>query len=153
MTMTPKRSAGDGSSGEHPVHTRGYWDAVQNGHFVLERCVECRRYAHPPVGACRYCGGHVEFVSSAGTGVIYSATKMFYQAVPTTIRTVPYWVAVVALDEQDGLRIVVPVEDTPDDQVRPDAPVEITIREVAAGGRRIPVAVVKAADPLPERSP
>lgn len=126
------------------VHTQPFWDSVQAGEFVLEHCGQCGRYSHPPVGACRNCAGPVEFVPVDVHGVIYSASKMHYQAVPEAVRKAPYWVAIVDLNVQGGVRIVVPVVETADELIVPGVKVRIEIRELPGGGRRIPVAVVEA---------
>lgn len=137
-------------AGTQPVHTRPFWEAAARGEFVLERCTVCRKFAHPPLGACRSCGGPVEFEHAEGRGVIYSATKTYYQAIPASIRKAPYWVAVVDLDVQPGLRIVVPVEESADELIRPEADVRIVIREVPGGGRKVPVAVVEPPQAAPD---
>lgn len=89
--------------------SRGFWEAVEQGVFALEKCIECGWRSHPPVGACKRCGGDVRIDEVSGEGRIYALTRTHYQAVPTSIGTVPYTVAVVELAMQPQLRIVVPI--------------------------------------------
>lgn len=82
---------------------RGYWTGGQSGQLRIERCRACRRYQHPPEGACATCGDGVELVEVSGRGSVFTFTinsQAFHPDVPT-----PYVIALVELEEQAGLTV------------------------------------------------
>ena len=84
-----------------------FWDGAQNGDLHLQRCSLCRRFQHPPSPICRTCHTDVlDFERTNGDGKIYSFTQVHQTAMPLFRALVPYYVALVELDCQVGLRIL-----------------------------------------------
>ncbi len=53
--------------------TQGYWDALKEHRLVLQRCVDCQTYQHPPDRTCRFClGEEMSWEELSGTGTLYT---------------------------------------------------------------------------------
>jgi uncharacterized protein len=85
--------------------TRPFWEAAKTGQLVLQRCKACGRWAHPPTPFCHACGSTDQrFEPISGRGRLVSATVVRSGARhPYFAGRVPYVVAVVELEEQEGL--------------------------------------------------
>jgi uncharacterized OB-fold protein len=82
---------------------RTFWMAGREGKLMLQRCASCRRFTSPPAGSCPSCGGELAYEQVSGRGRVFSFTithQPYNPAVP-----VPYVVALVELDDQEGLRL------------------------------------------------
>lgn len=83
--------------------TRPLWTGGLEGKLLIQRCEQCRRWAHPPVaGPCPSCGGALVPEPASGKGTVFTYTvnaHTYNPAVP-----VPYVIAIVELAEQAGLR-------------------------------------------------
>jgi uncharacterized protein len=82
---------------------RAFWTGGREGRLLIQRCVACRRWAHPPRARCLACGGAVAPEPVSGEGTVYSFTVNHYPFNPRV--AVPYVVALVELVEQEGLRL------------------------------------------------
>jgi uncharacterized OB-fold protein len=83
---------------------RPFWTGGHEGKLLVERCLSCGRWQHPPVGRCSTCGGAVEPTPVSGRGTIFTFTvneHRYHPEVPP-----PYVIAIVELDEQPDLRVV-----------------------------------------------
>ena len=49
-----------------------YWESLRQGTLAICRCTECRRWMHPPLERCRYCGGASAVEPVSGVGSVYS---------------------------------------------------------------------------------
>lgn len=87
------------------LETEPYWAALADHRFVIQRCGECRRWAHPPTPICPACGSSDRrFEEPSGRGTLYSFTVCNREFTPGL--TPPYAVGLVALREQSGLHLV-----------------------------------------------
>jgi uncharacterized protein len=106
------------------MDNRAYWTSGRDGHLVIGRCSDCAYYVHPPVPFCPKCeSGNVAPVPVSGRGRIASFTVNHKQWVPAL--PVPYVLALVALDEQDDVRVVSNITHCDPDQVCFDMAVEV----------------------------
>lgn len=79
-----------------------FWEAAQEGVFLLPRCNDCQTYYWYPRANCPHClGVDTDWVESKGRGRIYSLTVM-------RKTEVPYCIAYVELDE--GPRVLTNIE-------------------------------------------
>lgn len=78
--------------------TYEFWDAAQEGRFLIQRCTTCGAHQFYPRPFCLTCGRQdVTWVEAAGTGVVYAMTTV---RIPVSKHfDPPYVVAVVELDE------------------------------------------------------
>jgi uncharacterized OB-fold protein len=81
----------------------GFWESARAGQLSIDRCSECRKWQHPPLEVCRYCGAPSEFEPVSGRGTVFSFIVIRQQTVPGHVA--PYAVALVELEEQSDIRI------------------------------------------------
>ena len=83
----------------------GFWEATREGRFALQRCEDCRTWAHPPGPICPNCGSSkIHFEEASGSGSVYTYSRCFHPLSSDFADDLPYTVAVIDLDE--GLKIV-----------------------------------------------
>lgn len=95
----------------------GYWASGADGVLRILRCSACGAFTHPPLPRCRVCrSADVELAPVSGRGVVAGLTvnhQQWLRDFPP-----PYVVAVVALEEDDGVRITTNVVGCAPDEVR-----------------------------------
>jgi uncharacterized OB-fold protein len=113
--------------------TAPYWEAAAGGTLVIQRCAECTRYQHPPATICLRCGSNeLAFEPVSGGGTIYTYTITYDARTPAFAARQPYAVVWVALDEEPGVRLLTNMPDTPLEDVRIGARVEVYFDELTA---------------------
>jgi uncharacterized OB-fold protein len=112
-----------------------FWDALEDGRFLLRRCKECDRTYYPPAPLCPYCyGDDVSWVESDETGTLYSFTRYS--------RTPPGFGETVVLglvDLAEGPRVLAPI-DAPYEYLEIGTRVRLDIRPYDGGYDRGPLA-------------
>jgi uncharacterized protein len=79
--------------------TTPFWEATQQGKFVLPRCTQCSATLWYPKGFCPVCSSSsIEWVPSSGRGVIYSFS-ITRKGTGVWADHSPYVIAYVELDE------------------------------------------------------
>jgi uncharacterized OB-fold protein/acyl dehydratase len=100
-----------------------FWEGVDRGELLIQRCTACQQLRHPPMPACAKCGSlEWDTVASTGRGTVYSWVVPHYPVVP--MFEYPYIVVLVELDE--GVRLVSNLVDIEPDDVKIGMPVEVT---------------------------
>lgn len=116
--------------------TQPFWDHARSGRLAFQRCAACGSFQHPPGPVCRRCYGRdLEFQPVSGRGTVYTYTITHHRVVPG-FDDVPYAVALIEMEEQEGLRMLANLPGTPTDQVRVGLPVEVFFE--ARGEQRLP---------------
>jgi uncharacterized OB-fold protein len=82
---------------------RPFWTGGARGELLIQRCVECERWVHPPTSTCGACGGTLRPEPVRGTGTLFTWTVNHQPFHPDVAP--PYVVAIVVLDEADDLRL------------------------------------------------
>ncbi|WP_347403861.1 OB-fold domain-containing protein [Mycobacterium sp. 236(2023)] len=80
--------------------------------MVLSRCAECSFWVTQPQPDCPECGGKLDRREGSGRGKVFSYTvnhHSFNPEIPT-----PYVIAIVELQEQDGLRVAARIDCDPE---------------------------------------
>jgi acetyl-CoA acetyltransferase/uncharacterized OB-fold protein len=81
-----------------------FWTAGSDGVLRVLRCADCGAYTHPPLPRCRSCrGDRVTMSPVSGRAVVAGFTVNHQQWLPDF--PPPYVIAVVALEEDDGVRL------------------------------------------------
>ena len=94
-----------------------FWSSGSDGVLRIVRCADCGAYTHPPLPRCRSCRGDRLTISAvSGRGVVAGFTVNHQQWLPDF--PPPYVIAVVALEEDDGVRLTSNIVGCPADQVR-----------------------------------
>jgi uncharacterized OB-fold protein len=102
-----------------------YWTGGEHGELRILRCDDDGTWIHPPAPICPTCHGRsLTPAATSGTGVVHTYTinhQPWYPGLEP-----PYAVAIVALPEQDGLRLTAGLVDVAVDDVRIGLPVRVT---------------------------
>lgn len=110
--------------------TAFFWEALAAGRLVVQRCDGCAALRHPPQPMCPNCGSMEAGVHEvSGRGRIHSYTVHHHPPIPGF--ELPYAVVLVDLDE--GVRMIVNVPSEQISQLAIGEPIVIRIEEVAAG--------------------
>ncbi len=115
--------------------SRGYWDAAAEHVLAVARCSVCSAFSIPPDVVCQHCLStepDFTFVPVSGRGVVRSWTVMHQSFVPGFDDLLPFVLVDVELEEQDDLRTIGRLLDTPEILDGPDVPLTIGTRVVVA---------------------
>lgn len=103
-----------------------FWNGVQQGQLLLQRCTSCHVLRLPPVPMCGNCHATAwDTVAASGHGHVYSWILSHHPSEPDAT---PRIVVLVQLDE--GPRIVSNLCDIDVADVHNDMPVQLCFREV-----------------------
>jgi uncharacterized OB-fold protein len=103
---------------------RFFWTSGEDGLLRFVRCQACGYWLHPPAPRCPECGSRdvaPEAVSGRGEVYSYTVNHQPWDGDPD-----PYAIVLVALAEQDGLRLTSNLVGCPVDDVRIGMPVQVT---------------------------
>lgn len=106
---------------------RFFWTGGEDGRLRFLRCQSCGYYLHPPAPRCPQCGGRAlapEAVSGRGEVFSYTVNHQSWDG-----STEPYVIVLVALPEQEGLRLTSNLVDCDPDDVRIGMPVEVVFEQ------------------------
>ncbi len=112
-----------------------FWDAVDEGRLVAQRCANCGRLRHPPRPMCPECNSlAVEVTTLSGRGVVYSFAVLHHPQHPAF----EYPVLAALIDLEEGIRIVSNLVGVEPDEIRIDLPVQVEFASTD-GDHRVPV--------------
>lgn len=82
-----------------------FWQGVNSGKLLVQRCTECKRFHYPPKETCHACGSDaLSYEEVSGKGTVESFTLVSSGARHPFFRALsPYFIGRVELDEQEGL--------------------------------------------------
>ena len=105
--------------------TQDFWEGLRRGEIVLKRCNGCGYYIHTPAPVCRNClSTDIGNARMSGRGKVYSFIVTHHVVTPGFEDDAPYVVALVELEEQEGLRLVTNIVGCSPGDVRVGMPVE-----------------------------
>jgi uncharacterized OB-fold protein len=114
--------------------TAEFWDAVGRGELVIQFCVGCGRFQHPPASLCLRCGGsELEYRRASGRGRVYSFTVVYRARQVAFEALVPYAVVMVELEEQPGLVMLSNMFGVSESELAIGRDVEFWADEIAPG--------------------
>ena len=102
---------------------RFFWTSGEDGLLRFLRCQECGQYLHPPMPRCHACGGSdlaPEVVSGRGEVFSFTVNHQSWDG-----SSDPYVIALVALVEQEGLRLTTNLVGCPIEEVHIGMPVRV----------------------------
>ncbi|WP_447762549.1 Zn-ribbon domain-containing OB-fold protein [Sphingopyxis panaciterrae] len=106
-----------------------FWTWGRDGELAIHRCGDCEYYVHPPVPFCPRCEGRnvaPQAVSGRGRVVTFTINhKAWVPGLPEH-----YILALVAIDEQDDVRIASNIVDCAAENITFDMPVEVLFQPV-----------------------
>ena len=100
-----------------------FWTSGEDGHLRFLRCQACRTYIHPPAPRCPACLSvelAPEVVSGRGTLVAFTLNVQAW--IPGSD---PYLVGLVAIDEQEDVRLMTNLVEVASDDVATGMAVEV----------------------------
>jgi uncharacterized OB-fold protein/acyl dehydratase len=101
-----------------------WWDGVNDGQLLIQKCSDCGALRHPPRPMCCSCQSiSWESVVSSGKGTVHSYTVMHHPPIPGY----DYPLAVALIDLAEGTRIVSNVAGCSPDEVHIGMPVACRI--------------------------
>ncbi|MBV8986417.1 MAG: OB-fold domain-containing protein [Acidimicrobiia bacterium] len=107
-----------------------YWDGARARRLLLQRCLRCSKLQYPPDVACVHCQSEeLEPSEVSGRGRLWSYTvvdRVFHAGFADTV---PYVVALIELEEEDGLRILTNIVDASPEDLRVGMAVEVTFED------------------------
>ena len=104
---------------------RDFWTGGKDGELRFFRCQDCEFYIHPPQPICPMCHSKnlaPEAVSGKAIVATYSVNYQPWMPGPE----LPYIVAIVAIPEQDGLRLTTNLVGIAPDDARIGMDLEVT---------------------------
>jgi uncharacterized OB-fold protein len=113
--------------------TRPYWEAAKRESLVIQQCIDCVTFRHPPSERCRNClSTNVKWVELSGKGRVYSFIVDYRLLVPGFDR--PYVVVQVVPNEvaSDDVRITANLRNAETADVRIGMPVEVEFEVVSS---------------------
>jgi uncharacterized protein len=109
--------------------TASFFASAARGELAIPRCEGCGRFVWYPAPQCAACGGSaVSWQPVSGRGTLFSWAVVERAFLPAFAAQVPFVTALIALEEDPGVRIVSYVVDTAPDALRPDMPVVVEFR-------------------------
>lgn len=77
-----------------------YWDGLNEGKLMLQRCAECGKVRHYPRPVCDSCWSmKVEWVQASGLATIHSWTVCHHPFLPGFKQDLPYILVTVDMEE------------------------------------------------------
>jgi len=109
--------------------SRPYWDAAKRHELLLQKCEECGHYRYPQGETCPSClSDRLEWVKVSGRGSVYTWTVFHQVYHPAFKEDVPY--AVVAVELEEGPRIITNLVDCKIGDIKVGMPVEVVFDDV-----------------------
>jgi uncharacterized OB-fold protein len=111
--------------------TRPFWEGCRRRTLLVQRCAACAAFRHPPTPVCWRCRSFAhEWVPTSGRGTLFSYAVVRRAFLPSLVDRVPYTVAVVALDDAPGVRLVSNVVDAAPERLTIGMPLEVVFEDV-----------------------
>jgi uncharacterized OB-fold protein len=104
---------------------RDFWTGGQVGELRFQRCQQCGYYNHPPTPICPVCHSkELKFEAVSGRATLFTYSVNYQPWMPGP--EIPYILAIVAIPEQDGLRLTTNLVGVAPEDVRIGMEVEVT---------------------------
>jgi len=109
--------------------SRPYWEATKRHEMVLQRCQGCGNFRYPAGDICPRClSDQLEWVKASGRGKVYTWTVFHRVYHPGFTEDVPY--AVVAVELEEGPRLLTNLVDCRLEDINIDMPVEVVFEDI-----------------------
>ncbi|MFY9615768.1 MAG: Zn-ribbon domain-containing OB-fold protein, partial [Candidatus Dormiibacterota bacterium] len=106
---------------------RFFWEGVDQGQLLIQRCAACGALRHPPRPMCPKCRSlEWDTVAASGRGTVHSFVVPHHPPLPM----VPQPYVVVLVDLEEGTRLVSNLVDVAPEDVRIGMPVEVAFTAV-----------------------
>jgi uncharacterized OB-fold protein len=110
--------------------TLPWWKAAAEHRLVVQRCTPCGHTRHPPAPICPECRStDADWQELSGRGEVYTYT-IVHRAIAAG-QELPYVVAVIALEDAGGVRVISNVVDVNPDELEIGLPVELVWEDMS----------------------
>jgi hypothetical protein len=114
--------------------TAPFWEACARHRLIVQSCVRCGSFCHPPLPVCRRCQSReFEWVESRGRGEVFTYTIAHHAAHPAVKDQLPYGVIVVKLDDCGAALVTSNLVEAPVEALRVGLRVMLVWDDVAEG--------------------
>ncbi|MFM8303126.1 MAG: Zn-ribbon domain-containing OB-fold protein [Actinomycetota bacterium] len=115
--------------------TAEFWAGAARHELMIPVCDTCGRYRWYPMPECRHCDGRpYSWSAVSGRGTLFSWVVVTHPFLPQFADLVPFVPALVALDEDPGVRVPTRMVGCEPADLTFDMPVRVTFREIAFTG-------------------
>jgi len=105
-----------------------FWTSGADGRLRFLRCVECRTYVHPPSPRCPDClSDRLAPEAVSGRATLVAHTLNVHGWIPGSD---PYLIGLVAIDEQESVRLTTNLVDVEPDEVHTGMAVEVVFEHL-----------------------
>jgi hypothetical protein len=109
--------------------TAEFWTGAARDELRIPRCDACGRLCWYPEGECRTCDGKsFTWETMSGSGTLFSWVVVTHAFLPQFADLTPFVPALVALDEDPGVRIPTRMVDCDPDALEFEMPVRVVFR-------------------------
>ena len=110
--------------------TLPWWQAASEHRLVVQRCAACQRTRHPPAPVCPACrSAESDWQELSGRGEVYTYTTVHRPI--AAAQELPFVVAVIALEDSGGLRMISNLVEVDPAQVEIGMPVELVWEDMS----------------------
>ncbi len=113
--------------------SKPFWDACNQGRLIVQNCTTCNRKQYPPQPKCAQCnsGEHLVWIQTSGRGRIHGYSVTYDGRIIAWQPEQPFNIAVIALEEDPGIKFLSNLPGTPVDNVPVGAKVHVEFIAVA----------------------
>jgi uncharacterized OB-fold protein len=112
--------------------TQPYWDGLNAGKLLIQKCGQCGKLRHYPRPLCDACYSFdVAWVEASGNGKVHSWTVTHHPFNMGFKRELPYALATVDLAE--GVRMQAQLRDVPAERISIGLPVSLRVERAKDG--------------------
>jgi len=107
-----------------------FWRAAAEHRLVVQRCTSCEHTRHPPAPLCPECRStEADWKQVSGRREVYSYTAVHRPVAAD--QTLPFVIAVVALEDSGGLRMISNLVDVNPEELEIGMPVELVWEDMS----------------------
>ncbi|MAE95850.1 MAG: thiolase [Deltaproteobacteria bacterium] len=111
--------------------TLPWWQAAAEHRLVVQRCSSCEQTRHPPAPVCPRCrSAESDWKEIPGRGEVYTYTRVHRPIAAG--QELPFVVAVIALEDSGGLRMISNLVDVGPQELEIGMPVELVWEDMSA---------------------
>ena len=111
--------------------TLPWWEAAAEHRLVFQQCTDCDHTRHPPAPVCPECrSADFEWLEVTGRGEVYTYT-IVHRPIAAE-QELPFVIAVVALEDAGGVRILSNLVDVDTGAIEIGMPVEVVWEDMSA---------------------
>jgi len=108
-----------------------WWEAAAEHRLVVQRCTSCEHTWLPPAPVCPECRSEdSDWKEVSGRGEVFTYT-IVHRPIAAD-QEIPFFIAVIALEDAGGVRMISNLVDVNSDEVEIGLPVEIVWEDMSA---------------------